>query len=866
MRDVPAKSKILIVDDDYHSRQLYTSLLTPFGHQVLEARDGREGLEMAKRGTPDLIISDILMPSMNGYEFVTALRKEPSLSKIPVIFHSASFLDREARALGESCGVSLYILKPCDPEKILKIVHTALGTSVKLPAQSAPQPPERATIPLLLDAFFEKRKELNASTARLSALLELAMHFAGPCTANQVLTQAAASAREILGSNYASVGLLDEDGVNLQSFALTGVSADIVSEMNQDSFKGKVFQDIIRDRKPRIGYGPFGNLAGIDLPLLHPPVRSFLGARLEIEGRVYGWIYVAEKLASLEFEDQDARILEAIAAQTALACENTRRYRKIQEHATKLEAEVAERQRAEARFRMLVESAPSGIIIVDGKGRIVDVNPHAIQLFGYDRKELVGQAVEMLVPSAIRSAHEKHRISFAANHRARPMGLGLELFAHRKDGTEFPVEISLGPLVTESEILVSASIVDITARKKMEQQLRVSQRVEAIGRLAGGVAHDFNNLLTVILGSCDALADELPADHTGLRKLELMKKAASSAADLTRQLLAFGRKQILQPRIIESKEIVRSVGGLLKRLIGENIDFQVSVDPSAGCINADYGQIEQILVNLVTNARDAMPDGGRLEIEVSNAELGEAYRDTHPPVAPGSYVMIAVSDTGKGMDRETQAQIFDPFFTTKEIGKGSGLGLATVYGIVKQSGGYIWVYSELDRGTVFRIYLPRVKHAQIQQSPTEPDRSEQGGTEIILLAEDSEALREIASEYLASLGYTVIEAASGSEALRKSSELAGKIDLLLTDVVMPEMDGRKLADEIVQKRPGIKVLFSSGYTDDAIVRHGVLEPGVCFIQKPYLPKALARKVREVLDASEKTNGIDVTASQSHARA
>ncbi|HEV2488602.1 MAG TPA: response regulator [Candidatus Acidoferrales bacterium] len=840
-------TKILIVDDDVQSRQLYVSLLTPFGHQVLEARDGREGLEMAKREKPDLIISDILMPTMNGYEFVTAVRKEPSLKKIPIIFHSASFLDREARALGESCGVSLYILKPCDPEKILEVVHAALGTSIELPFQPPTPPVERATIPLLLDAFFEKGEKLNASTARLSALLELAIYLAGPRTVNHVLTQAAASAREILGSNYAALGLLDEEGVKLESFALSGVSAEIVSRMEKESFKGRVFQDIIHDMKSHVAYSPFGNLRGLDLPSLHPPVRSFLGTRLELEDRVYGWIYVAEKLASLEFDDQDAKVLEAIAAQTALACENVRRYRKIQEHAAKLETEIAERKRAEDRFRMLVESAPSGIIIVDGKGRIVDANPHAIQLFGYDRKELVGQTVDMLVPSALRAAHEKHRSSFAASHRARPMGLGMELFARRKDGTEFPVEISLGPLVTEGETLVSASIVDISARRKMEQQLRISQRVEAIGRLAGGVAHDFNNLLTVILGSCDALADELPADHTALRRLELVKKAASSAADLTRQLLAFGRKQILQPRIIESKEIVSSIGGLLKRLIGENIDFKVSVDPSAGCINADYGQIEQILVNLVTNARDAMPDGGRLEVEVANADLDEAYKDTHPPVVPGSYVMIAVADTGKGMSRETQAQIFDPFFTTKEIGKGSGLGLATVYGIVKQSGGYIWVYSEPDKGSVFKIYLPRVKRAELQQAPVELDRSAQLGTEVILLAEDSEALREIAGEYLASLGYTVIEAASGTEALSKSSEFPGKIDLLLTDVVMPEMDGRKLADEIAQKRPGIKVLFSSGYTDDAIVRHGVLEPGVYFIQKPYRPKALARKVREVLN-------------------
>ena len=842
-----AKSKILVVDDDRNTRQLYVSLLSPFGHQVLEASDGQEGLEIAKLEKPDLIVSDILMPTMNGYEFVNAIRKFPPLKDVPVIFHSASFLDREARALGASCGVSLYILKPADPQKILDTVHNALGLSYHLPPSPTQPAEERQTIPLLLDAFFEKGKQLDASSARLSALLELSMSLAAPWTAKDVLDHSAAAARKILGANYAAVALLDDDRMHPRSFAHSGFAAETAAKIDAASFAGNIFKGIKQEQKTYRVFSPYGEPSELGLPACHPRIRSFLGAPLAVEDRVYGWIYVAEKLGSMAFDESDAQVLTAIAAQTALACENAQRYRTIQEHAAKLESEITERKRAEERFRVLVETAPTGIIIADAKGRIVEANAHTTRMLGYTADELVGRPVEILLPKALQAAHEKHREGYAANPHARPMGLGMDLFARRKDGTQFPVEISLGPLVTEGEILVSAAIVDISARKKMEEQLRLSQRMEAIGQLAGGVAHDFNNLLTVILGSCDSIGDELPPGHPVSRKIETVKKAGTSAADLTRQLLAFGRKQILQPQLIEPAVIVDGVASMLGRLIGADIQLEVLVDPDVGSIKADPGQIEQILMNLAANARDAMPNGGRLTIELHNAELDEEYQKLHQPAAPGSYVMISVTDTGCGMDRKTQAQIFDPFFTTKELGKGTGLGLATVYGIVKQSGGYIWVYSELGKGSAFKVYLPRVDRGVACGVHSEPEKAPPRGTETILVAEDSESLREMTSEYLESIGYTVIEAGCGSEALRHSEEFQGPIHLLLTDVVMPEMNGRELADQIVRKRPGIKVLFTSGYTDDAIVRHGVLEPGIAFIQKPYGPKAIARKIRELLD-------------------
>lgn len=383
----------------------------------------------------------------------------------------------------------------------------------------------------------------------------------------------------------------------------------------------------------------------------------------------------------------------------------------------------------------------------------------------------------------------------------------------------------------------------------LEQQLRQAQKVEAIGRLAGGVAHDFNNLLTLIGGYADLTLGQLPQGDPLHENLEEITSAARRAAELTRQLLAFSRRQILAPKVIDLNAVVAGTEKMLRRLIGEDIDLVATPEPELWRVKADAGQIEQIIMNLAVNARDAMPDGGRLTLETQNVELDDAYARAHVAVQPGPYVMLAISDTGSGMDDETLGHLFEPFFTTKGPGQGTGLGLATVYGIVKQSGGNIWVYSEVGRGTTFKVYLPRVDEPLDSATPPKPSASLRG-TETILLVEDERGVRLLALRVLEGNGYSVLEAAEGPTAIELVRQYEGPIHLLVTDVVMPHMGGRAVADAVTSLRPTVKVLYLSGYTANAIVHRGVLDPKTPFLEKPFTPATLASKVREVLDFAE----------------
>jgi signal transduction histidine kinase/ActR/RegA family two-component response regulator len=426
----------------------------------------------------------------------------------------------------------------------------------------------------------------------------------------------------------------------------------------------------------------------------------------------------------------------------------------------------------------------------------------------------------------------------------------------RLDGTTFATEVTAIPFGFEGRAGSMVFVLNISDRKraeeqraKLEQQLRQAQKMEAVGRLAGGIAHDFNNLLMVIRSYAEMLQNRLSADDTLRKNTQEIMKAADRAASLTRQLLAFSRKQIFSPVILDLNAVIDETAKMLRRLIGEDIECRVSSAESLWMIEADSDQIVQVLMNLCVNARDAMPQGGMLTIATGNVTVEEGSIDGQEYVPPGDYVWLSVTDTGTGISKEVQGQMFDPFFTTKDVGKGTGLGLSTVYGIVKQSGGYVWVDSELGQGACFMIYLPRVKQAIAPEKPAKAEVRPRG-TGTILVVEDEEALREVICDYLRSLGYTVFAAGSGEEALSAASEHEGHIDLLITDLVMPKMSGRELAQMLGSLHPNLKTMYMSGYTDDAELRHGIPELAARFLQKPFSLGTLARKVRETLGRTE----------------
>ena len=505
-------------------------------------------------------------------------------------------------------------------------------------------------------------------------------------------------------------------------------------------------------------------------------------------------------------------------------------------------------RRSELNFRSLVTNAPYGICRCDSTGKILDANPAFLELLGHtSADELIGQHIFSLY------ADDDKWFDLADFLRSSEPFKGLAAEWKRKNNTTTVVRVS-GRSVANGRpegLVFELFAEDVTERRALEQQLRQSQKMEAVGRLAGGIAHDFNNLLMVILGYSEFLLERLGAEPHLRGPAQEIASAAERASSLTRQLLAFSRKQMLAPRVVNLNDVATENIKMLTRMIGEDVDLVMVPSPNLWPVRADAGQIDQVIMNLAVNARDAMPSGGKLTLETSNVTLDEEYARFHAPLRPGEYVMMAISDTGAGMDSETQSHIFEPFFTTKGT-KGTGLGLSMVYGIVKQSGGYIWVFSEVDKGTTFKIYLPRVSStgepaaqiaAPIDYRKVEP------GTETILLVEDEANLRYLARQYLEKQGYKVIEAADGAVAMQIAVAHEATIHLLLTDVIMPGMNGRELAQRISEIRPNVKILYMSGYTENVIGHDGTLDAGVRLLQKPFNLRDLKSKVREVLDAT-----------------
>jgi len=531
-------------------------------------------------------------------------------------------------------------------------------------------------------------------------------------------------------------------------------------------------------------------------------------------------------------------------------------YQQLQIH--RFRVRLAEREEL---FRLISENAADMIAVVSVDGQRLYNSPSYERALGYTAEELVRTA-------SFEQIHPDDRVSvMAAAEETRRTGLGCRLeyrIRHKRgdwrvfESTSSAVRNANGE--TEKLVIVNR---DITERKQLEQQLYLSQKLEAVGRLSGGVAHDFNNLLGVIIGYSEVMQKRMAPNDRFREAADEILKAAHRAAALTKQLLAFSRKQVLEPKVLDLNTVVADVEKMLKRLIGEDILLEILVSPDLHAVKADPGQIGQVIMNLAVNARDAMPNGGKLTIETANTTLDEKDAGRYRYVVPGQYVKLRVSDTGCGMDAETQSHMFEPFFTTKEKGKGTGLGLATVYGVVKQSGGYIWVESEVGKGTQFEIFLPRVEgEIEKPQKASGPAKESRGG-QTILVVEDEQALRKLTSSVLQDLGYTVLEAGDAAEALALVKQSKPAVDLLLTDVVMPGKSGRDLADELVPQIPGMKVLFMSGYTDGAIAAHRVLEPGLSLLRKPFSSEELTQTVARIL-AGETERGEAAAREERHA--
>jgi PAS domain S-box-containing protein len=523
-----------------------------------------------------------------------------------------------------------------------------------------------------------------------------------------------------------------------------------------------------------------------------------------------------------------------------------------------------------ARQAAMLELAPDAFVGVGRDGVIVLVNHQAEVLFGYEGGEMIGRALEMLVPERLRSEHALKRKTYFADPRRRPMGAGLELFGVKRDGAEFPAEISLSGIETDDGPLAIAAIRDISDRvaatrdrerlraeaeqEKLRNQLQQARRLESLGQLAGGIAHDFNNLLAVIINYAAFVADELQAAmaidgdgrwRTASDDVEQIRHASERAAKLTHQLLAFARREVVQPVVVDVNEVVLDVEQFLRRTLGEHIELHHALEVDVDSVLIDPGQLEQILVNLAVNARDAMPEGGKLSVDTANVDVDEEYAASRPEIAAGQYVRVRVSDTGVGMPMSVLEQAFDPFYTTKPPGAGTGLGLATVYGIVRQAGGQVQVYSEEGVGTTLTVLLPACERPRTKDEPV-AERTRSGGGGTVLLVEDEQALREVSRRILAGAGYRVLAASSGPEALATVADYAGEIDLLLTDVIMPQMHGTQLAEQVKRARPSLPVLFMSGFAQPILDSTELLDDAFQLIEKPFSGPALLVKIDEVL--------------------
>jgi PAS domain S-box-containing protein len=799
----PCLGRLLIVDDETPLMDVLCEMLTEHKYKTVGFVSSRDALEELKQQEFDVLLSDLMMPEMDGITLVkAALEIDPSL--VAIIMTGQGTVQTAVEAM--KFGAFDYVLKPFRLNALMPILARAME--------------------------LRKVKAENLQLRETVAMNDLVQAVALTLDRNTILRKVADAARQQCQADEVSIMLPTEGATELCVTLAEGDGREAILGERVPIEHGIAGWAAVHNETLTLQ----GNVDDPRFASSRPrdTIHSSISMPMKVGNKLVGVLNVNFTKGSRPFTVGQVKALSILANVAAPTLEISR-----------LHDEVLE---AERRYRSIFENAIEGMFQTARGGQITAANPSMARILGYEAPgELTLENADIWNQIYV---DPERRAEFVDAIERVGLVHGFETQVYRKDRTKVWVSLSARAIRDGGgeTLHYEGGLEDITERKRLEEQLGQSQKMEAIGTLAGGIAHDFNNLLTAIIGYSQLVSGRLHEGEPLYKEIEEIRKAGMRAAELTGQLLAFSRKQVLQPKVINLNTIVENISQMFTRVIGEDIELIVSLEPKLGRIRADPGQMEQIIVNLAVNARDAMPHGGKLVIETADVVLDDSYARLHLNVKPGRFVLLAVSDTGCGMDADTRSHIFDPFFTTKEKGKGTGLGLSTVYGIVKQSGGDIWVYSEADRGTTFKVYLPRVQ-GTLEQRYQELCEIGSRGTETVLLVEDDGQVRNLAAFVLRDRGYKVLEACCGDEALETARQHAGKIHLLLTDVVMPLMSGRELAERIKKTASDIKVLFASGYTDKAIHHHGVLDPAVEFIQKPFTPAALAKKVRQVLDAS-----------------
>ena len=857
---------ILVVDDRAANREVLVTLLRYAGHRLLEAEDGARGLAIARAERPDLVVTDVLMPVMDGFELVRQLRADPATSATLVIFYTAHYGEREARTLALSSGVAWVLTKPIDPEEAMNIVGRVLAGETETGAKSLDAALttefDRDHLQLVTDKLSQTTEDLRVSNTRLRGLVNVGLELASELNASQLLQSVCASALDLFGATYVTLGIVDRSDRMLERLVTCGADGEDWIKRG-DAVPG-ILQTVVAERRALRGHNAGGSPATLGLPSLHPKIEAFLTAPIASPAHVYGWICLVCN-EGRPFTDDDEQLIRALSGQVGRIYENGYFYAVAQRRAAELELQILEREQvevalrrerdranttldalrtAEERMRFALESADVGIWDMDYATGVVQWSPTLEAQYGLEPgafRGRFGDFLELIHPDDRASVME--RIESAAKSGADFSILNRTVWP---DGTVRWLEGAgrVVPREPGGPLRGVGISLDITERRTLEEQYHQAQKMEAIGRLAGAVAHDFNNLLTVILGFCELLLSDSDPGDPRLPDIVEVQKAGTRAAALTRQLLAFSRKQIIEPTVLDLNSVLSDMRGMITRLIGEDVHVVVRLAPDLARVKADSGQMEQIVMNLAVNARDAMPRGGTLTIETSNATLDEHDVKVHEGPTPGPYVTLTVRDTGTGIPPEIKARLFEPFFTTKELGKGTGLGLATVHGIVERYGGHVGVESDIGKGSSFTVYLPAAFLADVPVKPPAPAPAPRAASQTVLVVDDAEGVRELAKRLLQRQGYKVFTASNEDDAWRIVE--AQSIDLLLTDVVMPGASGPELMEQLIAKRPGLKVLYMSGYTEEAIVHHGVLDPGIAFLHKPFTSETLGRKIREIL--------------------